>query len=322
MLWNQQVEMLPRGDMAAWQSHKVEKVIERIYEKNALYNKRMVDRGILPKHITTLHELEKMPFTTRQDVAVNYPYGLLTMPISGVSYIHNVQDTVTGNTAMSYTRNDMTMWNELVARMLVAGGVNVTSVFQIIGEPEDVAGKFSMQCGIQQIGATLVPQAIGSRTDMIQMIQNFGVTAVFSRASTIVALAQEAGKIHSKPEELPLQNIFCDMQSLADGTAEEIQQAYNIRPVGIYGINDIWGMGIAGECHCGEGLHLQEDCFYPEVVHPENGQALAIGQAGELVLTSLTLEAMPLVRYRTGVLCSLDDSPCACGRTLIRMKRE
>lgn len=322
MFWNQQVEMLPRKDMGAWQSYKVEKVIERIYEKNALYNKRMVERGILPKHITTLHELEKMPFTTRQDVAVNYPYGLLTMPISGVAYIHNVQDTVAGNTAMSYTRNDMTMWAELIARMLVAGGVNVTSVFQIIAEPEEAVGKFSMQHGIQQIGATFIPPFIGSRTDRIQMIQDFGVTSVFSRASTIIALAQETEKMHGKPEELPLQNIFCDMQSLADGTAEEIQQAYKIRPVGIYGMNDIWGMGIAGECHCGEGLHLQEDCFYPEVVHPENGQALPIGQAGELVLTSLTLEAMPLVRYRTGVLCSLDDSPCACGRTLIRMKRK
>jgi phenylacetate-CoA ligase len=319
VFWNQQVEMLPRGDMAAWQSYKVEKVIERVYEKNAIYKERMAELGILPKHITTLHEIEKMPFTTRRDVAVNYPYGLLTMPISGVAYIHNVQDTVTGNTAMSYTRNDMIMWAELIARMLVAGGVNVTSVFQIIAEPEEVAGKFSMQYGLQQIGATLVPQAIGSRTDMIQMIHDFGVTAVFSRASTIVALAQETGKIHVKPEELPLQNIFCDMQSLSERTAEEIQQAYGIRPVGIYGMFDIWGMGIAGECHCGKGLHLQEDCFYPEVIHPENGQVLPIGQTGELVLTSLTLEAMPLVRYRTGIMCSLDDSPCACGRTLIRM---
>jgi phenylacetate-CoA ligase len=322
VFWNQQVEMLPRTDMTAWQSYKVEKVIERVYEKSALYKKRMAERGILPEHITKLDELEKMPFTTRQDIAANYPYGLLTMPISGVAYIHKTQDEANGNTAISYTRNDMTMWTELVARMLVAGGVNVTSVFQIIGKPEDYAGSLGVHYGVQQVGATLVPGTIGNMAEQIQLIQDFGVTAVLSHAFYMLALAQEAKKMHSKPEELPLQTIFCDIGSLSESVTKEIQQVYGIRPIEIYGMCDIWGMGIAGECHCGDGLHLPEDCFYPEIIHPESGQVLPMGQAGELVLTSLTLEAMPLIRYRTGFLCSLDDSPCVCGRTLIRMKKK
>jgi len=322
VFWNQQVEMLSRADMAAWQSYKVEKAIERVYEKSAFYKNRMIERGILPENITSLDELEKMPFTTKEDIAVNYPYGLLTMPISGVSYIHKAENAVNGNTALSYTRNDMIMWTELMSRMLIAGGMNVTSIFQMVGKPEEYAGSLGVYSGIQQIGATLVPVTIDSVADQIQLIQDFGVTSVFSHASHILALAQEARRMHSEPKELPLQNIFCDMQSLSESMGKEIEQVYGIRPVAIYGMYDIWGMGIAGECHCGDGLHLQEDCFYPEVINPKSGQVLTMGQVGELVLTSLTLEAMPLVRYRTGILCSLDDSPCACRRMLIRMKKK
>jgi phenylacetate-CoA ligase len=322
LFWNQQVEVLSRRDMTAWQSHRVEKVIERVYEKSALYKNRMTERGILPEHITSLDDLERMPFTTRQDVVDNYPYGLLTMPISGVTYIHKAQDKDNGDTAISYTRNDMIMWTELAARMLIAGGVNVTSVFQIVDKPEEHTENLGVYCGLQQIGATLVPPNTGSMTDQIQLIQDFGVTAVFSNAFHLLALAKETEKLNSKSEALHLQNIFCDMQFLSADSVKEIQQIYGIKPVEMYGMYDIWGMGIAGECHCGDGLHLSEDCFYPEVVQPESGQVLTMGQTGELVLTSLALEAMPLIRYRTGILCSLDDRTCACGRTLIRIRKK
>lgn len=319
MFWNQQVETLLRTDMTAWQSYKVEKVIERVYEKSTLYKGRMAERGILPENIRTLDALKDMPFTTMHDVALNYPYGLLTMPISGVAYIYKSQNEGR-NTALSYTRNDMTMWTELISRMLVAGGVNVTSVFHTVGSLKETES-IGVHYGVQQIGATFVPGNTSNIADQIQLIQDFGVTAVFSHASQMLALAQEARDLYGKPEDLPLQNIFCDMQSLSGSIAAQIQQLYGIKPLEIYGLYDIWGMGIAGECHCGDGLHLQEDCFYPEIIHPESGQVLCMGQVGELVLTSLTLEAMPLIRYRTGILCSLDDTPCACGRTLIRMKK-
>jgi phenylacetate-CoA ligase len=322
MFWNQQVETLPKADMAAWQAYKVEKVIERIYEKSALYKQRMEECGLLPEDITGLADLNKMPFTTSQDVAANYPYGLLTMPVSGVAYIHKTQGAANEPIAISYTRNDMTMCTELMSRIVVAGGVNVTSVFQFLGNPKEYGASLGIYSGVQQTGATLLAVSTDSKIDQIHLIEDFGITAVFASASYMLQLAQEARRMGHKPEELPLQNIFCDIKFLTDSEKIEIQKKFERCPIEVYGINDIWGMGIAGECHCGDGLHIQEDCFYPEIIHPASGQVLPMGEVGELVLTSLTLEAMPFVRYRTGIRCFLDDTPCTCGRTLTRMKKE
>lgn len=322
MFWNQQVEMLSRADMAVWQSYKLEKVIERVYEKSDLYKSRMKECGLLPENITSLKDLSKLPLTTKQDIIENYPYGLLTMPVSGVAYIHKTHAAAQENLAVSYTRNDMTMWTELMSRILVAGGMNVTSVFQWMGMAEEYAASLGVHLGVQQMGATLLPDSTSNVLEQIRLIEDFGITSLFSNVSHLLQLAQEADVKGYKPEELPLQNIFCDTKYVSQGNSTKIKELYGIRPIQVYGIYDIWGMGIAGECHCDAGLHIQEDCFYPEIIHPVNGQVLSMGEMGELVLTSLSLEAMPLLRYPTGMLCSLDDSPCACGRTLIRMKKD
>jgi phenylacetate-CoA ligase len=321
MFWNQQVETLAKSDMKAWQHYKIAKVIERVYEKSILYKERFDECGVKPEDVTKVDELARIPVTTFQDIANNYPYGLLTMPVSGVSYIHKNQEGALANTAISYTKNDMNMWAELISRLLVAGGVNMTSIFQILSKTGECNNHYSMQYGVQQTGATWVTDAsnIGQQ---IQEMQDFGVTAVYSRASHLMDVAHEAKKGQVNLAELPLQVIFCDSQSITTLQKKDIREIYEINPREIYGLQDLWGMAIAGECHCQEGLHIQEDCFYAEVVHPISGQSLSMGEVGELVLTSLTLEAMPLVRYSTGILCSLDDNPCACGRTLVRMKKK
>lgn len=319
MFWNQQVETLSRADMTTWQNYKVEKIMERVFEKSQLYRSRMEEYGLQPQDVKQVDDLSKLPFTTRQDIANNYPYGLLTMPVSGVAYIHRNQHANSQKTAVSYTRNDMTMWTELMSRMLVAGGVNVTSVFQLAVKSEEYTDNLSLYYGAGQIGATLVGHVNGTIADQISSIQGFGVTALFSYPSYLLAMAEEARQIHCKPEELPLQSIFCGRETLTQSIRKQIQEEYGIRILDIYGFGGVFGMGIAGECYCGNGLHIQEDCFYPEVVHPVSGQVLPRGEAGELVLTSLILEAMPLIRYRTGTICHLDESVCDCGRTLMRI---
>ncbi|WP_378955699.1 phenylacetate--CoA ligase family protein [Pelosinus sp. sgz500959] len=322
MFWNQEVETLPRADMVRWQSHKLNKVIERVYEKSLLYSKRMSDNGISPEDIETVDDLCKLPFTTRQDLAANYPYGLLTMPVSGVSYIHKNQNLENHPVAMNYTSNDMLMWTELMARMLVAGGVNVTTVFQV-GVPGELhPGSLGVCYGARQVGATLVPGNSDHAAQQLSIIEDFGVNGIFSTPESLLALAKETRAAGSQPEELPLQMIFCSIQSLEEHTLQQIKKEYGRQLIRIYGFNDIFGMGIGGECHCADGLHLQEDCFFPEIIDPESGQVLASGEMGELVLTSLTLEAMPMIRYRTGVQGALDGSPCACGRTLVRLKNK
>ena len=321
MFWNQVVETLPRIDMTVWQNHKLMQLIERVYEKSAFYNKCMEERGVKPKDVKTVNDLAKLPFINRSDVADNYPYGLLTLPISSVSYIHKIQDADKMPTAVSYTENDMVMWTELMSRMLVAGGVNVTSVFQVALWGEQYPSRLGVCDGARQIGAAFVAAASDTISQQIQLIQDFGVNGVFSTNEYMLALAQEARKIGMDPKELPLHTIFCSIQSLEEDGFVEIEKEYGVQVLEIYGLDDIFGMGIGGECHCRDGIHIQEDCFYPEVVHPINGQVLPAGQRGELVLTSLIMEAMPLVRYRTGIQGYLDDRACACGRTLVRLKK-
>jgi phenylacetate-CoA ligase len=319
MFWNQQVETLSRVDMITWQNYKVEKGIERVFEKSLLYRNRMEECGLQPQDIKTVDDLSKMPFTTRQDIGDNYPFGLLTMPVSGVSYIHKAQDAEGKNTAISYTRNDMTMWTELMSRIVVAGGVNVTSVLQFAVGLEDCADHLSLCYGAAQIGAALVGSGKDTIKEQLCSIQDFGATTLFSTPSHLLLMAQEARAMQVKPEELPLHTIFSGGQPLTETMRRQLQKEYGVNVLEIYGLDSVFGMGIAGECHCGNGLHIGEDCFYPEVVQPMTGQVLQKGEAGELVLTSLVLEAMPLIRYRTGTICHLDENVCACGRTLMRM---
>lgn len=224
-------------------------------------------------------------------------------------------------TAVSYTRNDLVMWTELMARMLVAGGVNMTSVFQVAVNGKHYPGSSAVNYGIRQVGATLVPADGDNMDQQLVMMQDFGVTGIYSTPDYLLALAKEIKEVGFDPGQLPLQTIFCGIQPLTVETARHIQEEYGAQVLEIYGLGGIFGMGIGGECHHADGLHIQEDCFYPEVVQPESGQVLPAGQAGELALTSLTLEAMPLVRYRTGRLGYLDYNQCACGRTLVRFKK-
>ncbi|MBC8015945.1 MAG: phenylacetate--CoA ligase family protein [Sporomusaceae bacterium] len=321
MFWNQVVETLPKADMAVWQNHKLIKLVERVYEKSEFYHKRMEEHDVKPEGIKSVDDLVKLPLTNRSDVADNYPYGLLTLPISSVSYIHKSQDADKMPTAVGYTGNDMVMWTELMSRMLVAGGVNVTSVFQMALSGEQYPSRLGVCDGARQIGAAFVAAASDTISQQVLLIQDFGVNGVFSTAEYMLALAQEARNIGIDPKELPLHTIFCSIQSLEKNGFTEIEKEYGVQVLGIYGLDDVFGMGIGGECHCRDGIHIQEDCFYPEVVDPANGQVLPAGQRGELVLTSLIMEAMPLIRYRTGIQGYLDGDQCACGRTLVRLKK-
>jgi len=321
VFWNQEVETLTRIDMGAWQNHKVHVVIERVYEKSLFYSKRMEDCGVKPVHVQTVADLAKLPLTSRQDVADNYPYGLLTMPINGISYIHHNQEPNQRPTAVSYTSNDMVMWTELMARMLVAGGVNRTSPFQVAVNGKQYLDSLGVRDGVRQVGATLVPAEGDNMDQQMMLMQDFGVTGIFSTPEYLLALAQKLKKTGIDPGNLPLQILFCGIEALTVDSARHIQEQYKVQVLELYGLENIFGMGIGGECHYADGLHIQEDCFYPEVIQPMSGQVLPAGQVGELVLTSLTLEAMPLVRYRTGKWGYLDYSQCACGRTLVRFKK-
>lgn len=321
MFWNPKVETLPRTDMVTWQNHKLNKVIERVYEKSLLYSQRMEDRDLQPEKIKGVEDLVKLPFTTRQDLADNYPYGMLTMPVSGVAYIHSNQSSQALLTAMSYTNNDLIMWTELMSRLLVAGGVNRTSVFQVAMSGKSYAESFGLYNGARQLNATILPIIGKGGIEQGKVIQDFGVTGVFSTPEYMLKLSREMREKGKEPAELPLQTIFCNIQPWGEISCEKIRKEYQVQVVEIYGMDDVFGMGIGGECHCLNGLHLQEDCFYPEIIEPLSGETLPVGERGELVLTSLTLEAMPIIRYRTGIQGCLDDGGCPCGRTLIRFKK-
>lgn len=321
MFWNQQVEMLPRPDMVAWQQDKLRQLMERVYEKSLLYNKKMTELEIQPADIHTMADLQKLPFTNRQDLVDNYPYGLLVMPVSGTSHIHQTGEQSERPVAMSYTRNDMAMWSELMARILVAGGINMTSVFQVAVAGKRYSQYLGVHYGARQAGASLVPANGDDILSQITLMKNFGVTGIFALPEYLLEIGAEIEKMGGATQELPLQVIFCDLQGKEQDVGQTVQQQYGVPVLEIYGLNDVFGMGIGAECYAKDGLHIQEDCFYPEIIEPTSGQVLPMGKRGELVLTSLLLEAMPLVRYRTGIMGYLDDSTCSCGRTLVRFKK-
>lgn len=320
MFWNQQVETLSRMEMIIEQNHKITKLMERVYEKSSLYNKRMDELGLQPRDIRTVEDLIKLPFTQKQDLATNYPYGLLVMPVSGTSYIHQTQLDGKFPLAVSYTKNDMAMWTELMARILVAGGVNVTTVFQVVVHGEEYPGCLGVFNGARMTGATLVPADGDHALRQIKLMEDFGVTAIFSTTEYMLEVARKIRQIGCDPGELPLQVMFCGMQGAGYQGLQTVEQEYKVPVLEMYGLEDIFGMGIGAECHAKDGIHIQEDCFYPEIIDPATGRVLPAGETGELVLTSLMLEAMPLLRYRTGSRGFLDYNSCTCGRTLVRFK--
>ena len=320
-IWNRRRETMSRDELQQVQLERLQASVNRAYENVAFYKRVFDQLGLSPEDIKSLDDLARLPLTTRQDLRDGYPYDTFAVPLRDVVRIHSSSGTTGAPTVSGYTQNDIHNWSELAARVLAAGGVEKEDVVQVLFGSGLFAAGFGFQYGAELIGASMIPVLIDSPERQITVMRDFKVTALVGNASYALSLAEQLEQAQVNPRALSLRVGLFGGEPWPEKVRAEIESRLGITATDYYGLNEVAAPGVSWECECRCGLHIAEDCFIAEVVDPKTGKVLDPGQQGELVLTTLTKEALPLIRYRTGDIASLDIGPCDCGRTLARMSR-
>jgi phenylacetate-CoA ligase len=269
----------------------------------------------------SLSDLARLPFTTKEDLRLNYPYGMFAVPLREVVRIHSSSGTTGKPTVVGYSRNDIKTWANLVARFMNAAGVTHDDVVQIAFGYGLFTGAFGLHYGAEALGASVIPMSSGNTEKQIMIMQDYKSTALVCTPSYALTMADRMERMGVDPKGLSLRVGLFGAEPWSEAMRREIENRLFIRATDNYGLSEIIGPGVAGECECRCGMHLFEDAFIPEIIDPETCEVLSPGSVGELVLTTLTKEAFPMIRYRTRDITSLDYSPCECGRTIVRMKK-
>lgn len=322
MLWNEEFETLPREALEALQMKRLKALIEREYAAVPYYRQKMEEAGVKPADIKGLDALGKLPFTTKEDLRKNYPFGLFAVPFERVVRIHASSGTTGKPTVVGYTRRDIDTWAELMARTLTAGGAHQGDVVHNAYGYGLFTGGLGAHYGAERIGAAVIPISGGNTKRQIMIMQDFGSTVLLCTPSYALNLADVMREMDIDPSSLKLRVGLFGAEPWSENMREEIEKKLNIKAIDIYGLSEVMGPGVASECIEGKkGLHVFEDHFIPEIINPETGEVLPHGEAGELVFTTITKEAFPVIRYRTRDISRLIPEPCACGRTFYRMQR-
>ncbi|HNY49897.1 MAG TPA: phenylacetate--CoA ligase [Smithella sp.] len=320
-IWDKTHECMSRDELEQLQLERLQAAVNRVYKNVTHYRKIFNASGIIAEDIRSLSDLAKLPFTTRDDLRVNYPYGLFAVPLREVVRIHSSSGTTSKPIVMGYTKNDIRIWSNLAARFMTAAGVTHDDVVQITFRYGLFTGAFGVHYGAEAIGASVIPMGTGNTDKQIMIMQDYKTTVLVSTSSYALALAGRLEQLGIDPKSLSLKVGLFGGEPWSEKMREEIEQKLLLKATDNYGISEVIGPGVAGECLCKNGMHIYEDAFLPEIIDPETGAVLPAGSEGELVLTTLTREAFPMIRYRTGDMTSIDYAPCECGRTLARMKR-
>ncbi len=321
MIWNEHHECMSRQDRTRLQDERLIEMVERVYYNVPFYRKKMQTMGIEPGDITGIKDLNKLPFTTKDDLRDNYPFGLFASPMEDVVRLHASSGTTGKPTVVGYTRKDIALFSEVVARSLTAAGVKRHDMIQNAYGYGLFTGGLGVHYGAERIGATVVPISAGNTKKQVQLLQDMGTTAMALTPSYALYLAETLEEMNIDPKSLPLKIGIFGAEPWTEGMREEIEKRLDVKAIDIYGLSEIIGPGVSIECQEQKGLHIFEDHFIPEIIDPRTLETLDAGEEGELVFTTVTKEALPLLRYRTRDLTTLDYSPCACGRTLVRMKK-
>ena len=319
MIHNPQMECMGREEMRALQSERLRKTVKTCYEKVPFYKRKMDELGIKPEDIQTVDDVTKLPFTTKYDLRDEYPYGLQAVPMSEVRRIHASSGTTGKPVVGTYTQNDLDMWAESVARVLAVGDVGPGDVVQVSYGYGLFTGGLGAHDGAAKLGAVQLPTSSGNSEKQIMLMQDLGTTALCCTPSYGLHLAEVIEKNKVPAEKLKLRVGFFGAEPWTWGIRRELEAKLHIKAIDIYGLTEMCGPGVGGECQYQDGTHLWEDFFLPEIVNPDTLEPVAPGEVGELVITSLCKEAMPILRYRTSDLTSLNYEPCKCGRTAVRM---
>lgn len=320
MIWNETKECMSRDEMTALQNARLVKLVDYVYHNVEFYRKKMQRFGLLPGDIKGTEDLKYLPFTTKDDLRDNYPFGLFAVPKSQIVRVHASSGTTGKATVVGYTRHDLDIWSECVARCFMMAGVSKNDVIQIGYGYGLFTGGLGAHGGAEKIGAMVVPMSTGNSKKLINMMLDFGVTAIACTPSYLLHIA-ELLEAEGKINDLSLKTAICGAEPWTEKMRLEIENKLHVSAHDIYGLSEVMGPGVACDCKFHKGLHVCEDHFYPEIVSSETLQPLPDGTTGELVFTTLTKEGLPLIRYRTKDLTSIDKSPCECGRTSARISR-
>ncbi|MCC8154520.1 MAG: phenylacetate--CoA ligase [Tannerellaceae bacterium] len=321
MIWNETIECMNRKDMRKLQSIRLKKVVEHVYHNTPFYRKKMQEMGITPDDIESVEDISKLPFTTKQDLRDNYPFGLMAVPMSEVVRLHASSGTTGKPIVVGYTRKDLSLWSESVARCLYAYGLSKEDIVQVSYGYGLFTGGLGLHDGVQKIGGTVIPMSSGNTQKQIQLMHDFGAKALACTPSYALFLAETIKDSGIPREEFQLKVGIFGAEPWTENMRKEIEEAMGIKAYDIYGLTEIAGPGVGCECEYQDGTHLWEDHFLPEIIDPETLEPLPAGQQGELVFTTITKEGMPMIRYRTRDLTSLNYETCCCGRTAVRMSR-
>ncbi len=320
-MWEPAQETLHRAELEQLQLERLEATLNRVYRHVPFYRKRFDDIGFDPDELRSIEDLRRLPFTTKADLRENHPYGLFAVPLRDIVRVHASSGTTGLATAVGYTRNDLRTWSSLTARVLVAGGVTREDVVQIAFDYGLFTGAFGLHHGAERVGASVVPVSSANARRQVGFMRDYRTTALVTTPSHALEIADTMIEMGQNPAALSLKRGIFGAEPWSESMRREIEEKLEITATDCYGLSEVMGPGVAGECLERSGLHLAEDHFLFEVIDPDSLEPVPPGKPGELVITTLTREGLPLVRYRTRDLTSIDERPCPCGRTLRRMTR-
>ncbi len=319
--YNKEAETLPREKLRALQGERLRATVKRVYENNRVYKKKFDDAGIRPEDVRSVDDLKRLPFTYKQDLRDNYPFGLFSAPMDDVVRIHASSGTTGKQTVVGYTRNDMAVSGEVMARTIGAGGVTKRDVGQISYGYGLFTGGLGGNLGSETLGCATIPASTGNTKRQVTILQDFKPTFILCTPSYALTLAEYIEENHIPKDELRLKYGFFGAEPWTEAMRAEIERRLNLEAFDIYGLSEIIGPGGAYECQVHRGLHVCEDHFIPEIIDPDTGEVLPEGEKGELVFTCITKEALPLIRYRTRDVAAIIKGDCPCGRTHLRMSK-
>lgn len=322
MIFNMEYETMPREALEAIQLRRLQTTVERVYANVPFYREKFREAGVTPADVKSLADLVRLPFTTKQDLRDNYPYGMFATPMDHVVRIHSSSGTTGQATVVGYTARDIQTWAELMARSLMAGGATRNDIIHNAYGYGLFTGGLGVHYGAEKLGASVIPVSGGNTKRQIMIMKDFGPTIITATPSYSLHLAEVAEEMGVSFKDLKFKFGVFGAEPWSENMREEIERKLDLVAVDIYGLSEIMGPGVSIECHeAKKGLHVFEDHFIPEIIDPVTLEPLPYGETGELVFTTITKEAFPVVRYRTRDITSLNPEPCICGRTHLRMNR-
>ncbi|SDC04087.1 MULTISPECIES: phenylacetate--CoA ligase family protein [unclassified Candidatus Frackibacter] len=321
MIWNKEDEQMSREELNELQVERLQATVRKVYNNVPFYKNKLNSAGVNPNELDSLKDLSRLPFTTKDDLRDNYPFGLFTVPLEEVVRIHSSSGTTGKPTVVGYTQEDIEIWTELMARTMSCGGIGKGDIVQNAFGYGLFTGGLGIHYGAEKTGASVVPISGGNTKRQIKIMEDFGSTALMCTPSYALYIAEIADELGFDIKNSNLKYGIFGAEPWSDNMRKEIEKLLGIKAIDIYGLSEIIGPGVASECQAQDGLHIFEDHFIPEVIDPKTGEVLDYGQKGELVFTTITKNALPVIRYRTKDISVLHKERCSCGRTLVRMER-